>query len=220
MNTFFVTNDDDEERRPDSFEVDDETDVYFLEQAYAYHEHLQQEENRPRLTPVVRQLAYSNTPGAFDEYLQMSEHTARDCLFLFNKCIIDLYMSNYLRKPTLEDVEKYILNMWMLTVFRECLKALIVCTGNGKIVKYHGRDNTVEEIKKYPTIILEAVASHDLWIWHAFFGVAGANNDINFLDNSLLFDDKAQLLRLCYFKKRQESARKDVERAFGVLQER
>ncbi|GJU79665.1 ALP1-like protein [Tanacetum coccineum] len=26
-------------------------------------------------------------------------------------------------------------------------------------------------------------------IWHAFFGVAGANNDINVLDNSLLFDD-------------------------------
>ncbi|GJW75060.1 putative RNA-directed DNA polymerase [Tanacetum coccineum] len=37
--------------------------------------------------------------------------------------------------------------------------------------------------------MLEAVASHDLWIWHAFFGVAGANNDINVLDNSPLFDD-------------------------------
>ncbi|GJS90491.1 ALP1-like protein isoform X1 [Tanacetum coccineum] len=24
--------------------------------------------------------------------------------------------------------------------------------------------------KKYPTIMLEAVASYDLWIWHAFFG--------------------------------------------------
>ncbi|GKE40939.1 ALP1-like protein, partial [Tanacetum coccineum] len=37
--------------------------------------------------------------------------------------------------------------------------------------------------------MLEAVASQDLWIWHAFFGVAGANNDINVLDNSPLFDD-------------------------------
>ncbi|GJW64078.1 RNA-directed DNA polymerase, eukaryota, reverse transcriptase zinc-binding domain protein, partial [Tanacetum coccineum] len=43
--------------------------------------------------------------------------------------------------------------------------------------------------KKYHTIMLEAVASHDLWIWHAFFWVAGANNDINVLDNSPLFDD-------------------------------
>jgi hypothetical protein len=32
--------------------------------------------------------------------------------------------------------------------------------------------------------MLEAVASLDLWIWHAFFGVAGSNNDINVLDQS------------------------------------
>lgn len=38
-----------------------------------------------------------------------------------------------------------------------------------------------------PTIILEAVASHDLWIWHAFFGIAGSNNDINVLNQSTLF---------------------------------
>ncbi|GKC47179.1 putative nuclease HARBI1 isoform X2 [Tanacetum coccineum] len=37
--------------------------------------------------------------------------------------------------------------------------------------------------------MLEAVASQDLWIWHAFYGMAGANNDINVLDNSPLFDD-------------------------------
>ncbi|GKE44318.1 ALP1-like protein [Tanacetum coccineum] len=74
-------------------------------------------------------------------------------------------------------------------VFRECLEALIVCTGNGKIVLLHGKDNTVREIKKYPTIMLEAVASQYLWISHAFFGMACANNDINVLDNSSLFDD-------------------------------
>nr|GEZ57763.1 hypothetical protein [Tanacetum cinerariifolium] len=46
----------DEERHPNSFEVEDETDVYFLEQAYAYHEHLKEEENSPRLTrnPIHR----------------------------------------------------------------------------------------------------------------------------------------------------------------------
>ncbi|GJR38557.1 ALP1-like protein [Tanacetum coccineum] len=37
--------------------------------------------------------------------------------------------------------------------------------------------------------MLEAVASYDLWIWHAFFGVAGANNDITVLNNFPLFDD-------------------------------
>ncbi|GKA21258.1 ALP1-like protein [Tanacetum coccineum] len=49
----------------------------------------------------------------------------------------------------------------MFMVFLECLEALTVRTGNGEIVKYHGRDNEV----------------------------AGANNDINVLDNSSLFND-------------------------------
>ncbi|GJV54131.1 ALP1-like protein [Tanacetum coccineum] len=114
--------------------------------------------------------------------------------------------------------------------------------------------------KKYPTIMLEADASQDLWIWHTFFGIASANNDINVLDNSSLFDDLLEDITLAvpfvvnrvgfenryylpdgiyprwisfvksftvandvkhsYFKKCQESARKDVECAFGVLQGR
>ncbi|GJS04042.1 hypothetical protein Tco_0320550 [Tanacetum coccineum] len=59
-----------------------------------------------KCTSVIRQLACGNTPDAFDEYLQLGEYTARDCLDNFNKCIIDLYMLKYLRKPALEDVEK------------------------------------------------------------------------------------------------------------------
>ncbi|GJT64973.1 ALP1-like protein [Tanacetum coccineum] len=99
--------------------------------------------------------------------------------------------------------------------------------------------------------MLEVVASQDLWIWHAFFEVAGANNDIYVLDNSPLFDDRlddkapvapyvvngvgfekgyylvdgiypqwatfvksfmvANDAKHAYFKKNQESARKDVE---------
>ncbi|GJX90653.1 putative nuclease HARBI1 [Tanacetum coccineum] len=207
MNPFFQinqNNDDDEERRPTIFEIDEETDVYFYEQAYAYHEQLVHEENRPRLTrnPInrdregpeerlmadyfndhcrvrpnatgrmsfnvimkctaaIRQLAYGTTRDAFDEYLQMSEHTARDCLFHFNKCIISLYMSKYLRKPTLEDVE----NIY------------------DKHVTRHG----------FPGMLGSIDCMHWEWkncpIWHAFFGVAGANNDINVLDNSPLFDD-------------------------------
>ena len=38
-----------------------------------------------------------------------------------------------------------------------------------------------------PTIILEAVESQDLWIWHAFFGLTSSLNDINVLDRSPVF---------------------------------
>ena len=114
--------------------------------------------------------------------------------------------------------------------------------------------------QKVPTLILEAVASHDLWIWHAFFGVAGSNNDINVLNQSTVFINelKGQAPRVQYmvngnqhnigyfladgiypewavfvksirlpipdkeklYAQEQEGARKDIERAFGVLQRR
>ena len=45
---------------------------------------------------------------------------------------------------------------------------------------------------KYPSVMLEVVASHDLWIWHAFFGVAGSNNDINILNQPPLFTEVLQ----------------------------
>nr|GEY82944.1 nucleotide-binding, alpha-beta plait [Tanacetum cinerariifolium] len=226
------SNDIEEERQPNAFDVDDESDVYFLQQAYQYHETLVEDENRLVLTrnPIhrdregaedrlmddyfddhLRQLAYDTTPDAFDEYLQMSERIARDCLVYFNMCIIDLYMSKYLRKPTVKDVEKIY----------------------NQHVTRHG----------FP----EMLGSID----------SGANNDINVLDNSPLFDDlfddkalvapfvvngvgyeKGYYLadgiypqwatfvksfmvsndaKHSYFKKRQENTRKDIERAFGVL---
>ncbi|GKC25330.1 ALP1-like protein [Tanacetum coccineum] len=113
--------------------------------------------------------------------------------------------------------------------------------------------------KRYPTM-LEAVADQQLWFWHAYFGVPGANNDLNVLYGSPLFDDLlaekapeapfqvngktyekgyyladeiypqwftfvkafsiARDQKTIKFKRVQESARKNIERAFGVLQGR
>jgi hypothetical protein len=38
-------------------------------------------------------------------------------------------------------------------------------------------------------IILEVVVNHNLWIWHAFFGLLGNNNDMNMLDRSPLISN-------------------------------
>ena len=41
----------------------------------------------------------------------------------------------------------------------------------------------------HPTIVLEAISDAVGRIWHCFFGMPGANNDINVLENSTLFRD-------------------------------
>ena len=45
--------------------------------------------------------------------------------------------------------------------------------------------------KGKPTVILEAVATQDLRIWHAFFGLPWSHNDINVLHRSHVFNDLA-----------------------------
>uniref|UniRef100_A0A0D3CY82 DDE Tnp4 domain-containing protein n=1 Tax=Brassica oleracea var. oleracea TaxID=109376 RepID=A0A0D3CY82_BRAOL len=80
-------------------------------------------------------------------------------------------------------------------------------------------------------------------IWHTFFGVPGTMNNLNILDRSPVFDEiingnapevnfhvngreyhlayyLADGPKHCLFAKHQEAVRKDVERAFGVLQAR
>ena len=42
--------------------------------------------------------------------------------------------------------------------------------------------------KGCPTIGLETVADHNLWIWHSAFGFAGTLNNINIGDRSPLYE--------------------------------
>ncbi|XP_052619882.1 uncharacterized protein LOC111903558 [Lactuca sativa] len=81
----------------------------------------------------------------------------------------------------------------------------------------------------HPTVILEAVASQDLWICHAFSGSPSSINDINVLNRSPIFnniydgsapDSYFETKKKKKFKRAQERARKDVERAFGALEKR
>ncbi|GJX89438.1 ALP1-like protein isoform X1 [Tanacetum coccineum] len=190
-----------------------------------------------KCTSAIRQMAYGTAPDAFDEYLQIAERTSRECLDHFTKCIHVLYHNNFLRRPTATDIQKtYQLHEekhglpgmlgsidCMHWDWKNCPKAL------------HGQFK--RSTHKYPTLMLEAVADQKLWIWHAYFGVPGANNDLNVLYGSPLFDDEiencdiVQSVRFVvngaihigkdyYLAVVQEAARKDIERAFGVLQGR
>ncbi|GJZ75749.1 ALP1-like protein isoform X1, partial [Tanacetum coccineum] len=230
---------------------------------YIYHEREDAEERFSvimKCTSVIRQLAYSVTPDALDEYLQMGDHCARDCLDFFTMCVIQLFVPEYLRKPNFNDIQKLYNAHNNIHGFPRMLESIDCMHWEWKNYPKEWHGQFARGDKKYPTIMLEAVASYDLWIWHAFFRVAGANNDLTVLNNSPLFYDLldgitpvapfevigvifekgyyladdiypqwssfvksfsvANSEKNVLFKRKQENARKDIERAFGVLQGR
>ncbi|GJV05575.1 ALP1-like protein [Tanacetum coccineum] len=206
--------------------------------------------------------AYAAVPDSLDEYLQIGEKTSRDCLMHFCNGVIELYGEEYLRRPTQTDVEK-------LYAFHENKHGFPGMIGSIDCTKWSwaqcpqayraqfSRGDSGSE----PFILLEAVASQDLWIWHAFFGVAGSNNDVNVLRQSPVLNDLkvgkapevpvvaktdykwgyyltdgiypewavlmksisqpgSNDVKRIRYKQAHEAARKDVERAFGVLKKK
>jgi len=211
-----------------------------------------------KCTTTMRMLAYGVAADAVDEYIKIGSSTTLECLRRFLKGIIRLYEQVYLRALTQDDLQR-ILHVSEMRGFPGMIRSIdCMHAGSGKIVLKHRKVNLPGGNKGTTTVILEAVASHDLWICHAFFGCPGTLNDINVLDRSPVFDDVEQgkAPRVNYFvnqrpynmayyladgiypsyptfvksirlpqsepdklfAKHQEGCRKDIERAFGVLQ--
>eukprot|EP00258_Populus_trichocarpa_P029324 XP_024445343.1 uncharacterized protein LOC112324920 [Populus trichocarpa] len=193
-----------------------------------------------------------------DEYLQIGESTAIESLRAFVKTIVEVFGDWYLRVPNDADICR-LLSIGEQRGFPGMLGSIDCMHWKWEKcpIAWHGM---YSGHCREPTIILEAVASQDLWIWHAFFGMPGSLNDINVLDRSPIFAALAEGrtapvnytingheyimgyyladgiypnwstfvktiprplgAKRKYFASKQESARKDVERAFGVLQSR
>ena len=211
-----------------------------------------------KCTAAIRMLAYGCAADATDEYLRLGESTALSCLTNFTESVIQLFGEEYLRRPTTEDLQR-LLDIGEIRGFPEMVGSIDCMHWEWKNCPTAWKGQYTRGSGK-PTIVLEAVASQDLWIWHAFFGPPGTLNDINVLDRSPIFDDilQGRAPRVQYvvnghqydmayyltdgiypkwstfiqsislpqgpkaelFAKVQESTRKDVERAFGVLQSR
>ena len=213
-----------------------------------------------KCTAAIRQLAYGAPADHYDEYVRIGETTALNCLHNFCKCVIEIFKDTYLRSPTSEDIQRLLHLHSQHHGFPGMLGSIDCMHWHWRNCPVAWKGQFTRGDQGVPTIMLEAVASADLWIWHAFFGVAGSNNDINVLNQSPLFNDvlsgRAPDVRFevngttytkgyyladgiypewatfvksfsypedpkrLKFKQMQEAARKDVERAFGVLQSR
>ena len=141
-----------------------------------------------KCTAALRLLAYGAAADTIDDWLKLARQTSSECLERFCEGIIHCYGDEFCRRPTVADTQRLLAKAeargfpgmlgsidCMHWQWRNCPVA-------------HAGQFTRGDIK-HPTIILEAVASYDRWIWHAFFGVAGSNNDINVLNQSPLFVD-------------------------------
>ncbi|XP_045083158.1 uncharacterized protein [Aegilops tauschii subsp. strangulata] len=139
---------------------------------------------RERLTPLqkcttaIRQLAYGTPADALVEYLKIGEKTALDCLKLFTEGVISIFGDEYTRRPNTEDVQR-LLDVGESRGFPGMLGSLDCMHWCWEKCPIAWKGQFTHGDKGVPTLIL--------WIWHAFFGVPGCNNDINVLNQSTLF---------------------------------
>ena len=134
---------------------------------------------------ALRMLAYGASADFLDDYVRMGESTIIECLKHFVKVVIEVFSEQYLRAPNAKDIAR--------------LMAINHARGwpgmLGSIDCMHWKWDKCPTAwrgaytghKDGPTMILEAVASQDLWIWHAFFGLPGSLNNVNVLRRSPLF---------------------------------
>ncbi|CAM8907636.1 unnamed protein product [Rhodiola kirilowii] len=131
-------------------------------------------------------LAYGSCANQCAELTRMGESTTLECLKKWCAQVVEHYKDRYLRSLNTADLSR-LLQRAEQRGFPGMIGSIDCMQWEWKNCPtswqgaYSGR-------KGRSTIILEAVASYDTWIWHSFIGVPGAQNDINILHQSDIFD--------------------------------
>ncbi|CAN0912686.1 hypothetical protein LINGRAHAP2_LOCUS27486 [Linum grandiflorum] len=139
-----------------------------------------------KITAALRMLASGCTADSRDEYFQLGESTALEILRKFCNAIVQTYGDEYLREPTHHDLEKLLM--------KATQRGFPGMIGSIDCMHWEWRNYPTAWAGQYsghvhrPTVVLEAVAGYNTWIWHAYFGTAGSLNDINILGQSPVFD--------------------------------
>ncbi|XP_072074187.1 uncharacterized protein [Arachis hypogaea] len=141
-----------------------------------------------KCTAAIRMLAYGVAADVVDDYVRIGESTTIECLENFVEGVILVFEDEYLQKPNPNDVQ-CLLQMAEGRGFPGMLGSIDCMHWQWKNCPNAWKGMYMSGYRGVATIVLEVVASSDLWIWHAFFGVSGSNNDINVLDCSPVFDD-------------------------------
>ena len=143
--------------------------------------------SQQKIVCALRMLAYGGCGDLQDEYLKIVETTAIETIKRFCRAIVKVFSPEYCRTPTVEDIARM-----QPENERRGFPVMV-----GSIDCMHWEWNNCPHAWKgqyqghchAATIILEAVASYDTWIWHSFFGMPGACNDLNVLAKSHVFEE-------------------------------
>lgn len=137
------------------------------------------------MTATLWMIAYGTPVDMSDEYLGMDEDTVIKCTKAFADTVVRVYGDQYLRTPNAKD-------MATLLAMNEA-RGWPGMLGSVDCMHWRWKNCPAAWQGQFtwhchdPTILLEAVASEDLWIWHCYFGLPGSHNDINALQISHLF---------------------------------
>ncbi|KAM2710264.1 hypothetical protein EV2_047843 [Malus domestica] len=143
-----------------------------------------------KITAALRMLAYGAAADQVDEITRMGQSTILESLMRFCSAIESIYTAEYLRIPTHMDLQR-LLKKGEMRGFPGMIGSIDCMHWTWKNCP-SAWQSAYGDRKGSKSIILEAVASFDTWIWHAFFGVPGAQNDLNVLAQSPVFNDVLQ----------------------------
>ncbi|XP_041016225.1 uncharacterized protein LOC121258750 [Juglans microcarpa x Juglans regia] len=135
-------------------------------------------------------LAYGVTENFMDEYIRIGKSTAIESLKKFSETIVSIFSDEYLRSPNANDIAR-LLAVGEQRGFPGMLRNIDCMHWKWKNCPATWKSMYSCHIREL-TIILEAVALYDFWIWHAFFGMPGSHNDFNVLERSSIFTELAQ----------------------------
>ncbi|XP_047977875.1 uncharacterized protein LOC125219839 isoform X1 [Salvia hispanica] len=140
-----------------------------------------------KVTSAIHILTRGVLPDATDEYVKLSESSAIKSLKRFCRAIMEIFSTQYLRAPTSSDIAR-LLYIGEHHGFPGMLGSLGCMHWKWQNCPTGWSSSHCGN----PTIILEAIADYDLWIWHAYFGFPDTSNDVNVSASSNLFYNLTQ----------------------------
>nr|VDD64175.1 unnamed protein product [Brassica oleracea] len=114
-----------------------------------------------KCTSSICMPAYGCAADAVDEYLRLGESTSLSCLTNFTEGVIQLFGDEYLRRPTPEDLQR-LLDIGEIRGFPGMIGSIDCMHWEWKNCPTAWKGQYTRGSGK--TIVLEAVASQDLWI--------------------------------------------------------